>query len=194
MSWKTIGQQAGSTAELPKHRALQELDGVNALIDWASLEAKLSDIHTSERGEQAWPPLMMFKALLLQSWYNLSDPVLEKQLVRDLLFRRFVGLSLTDGVPDHSTIWRFRQQLAQEGRIEVLFREVKEQLSQQGLFIKEGSVSRVDASVIEAKQSRAQRNKAGESTQDPEAGWNVKTAANGKTKTTYGFKLHAKEL
>ena len=53
MNWKTIGQKAESTEKLPKHRALQELDGVKALIDWARLEAKLSDIHTSERGEQA---------------------------------------------------------------------------------------------------------------------------------------------
>jgi IS5 family transposase len=191
MSWKVIGQTATTTPEQPKHQALQELDGVNALIDWGSIEAKLSDIHASERGEKAWPPLMMFKALLLQCWYNLSDPGLEKHLVRDLLFRSFVGLSSTDAVPDHSTIWRFRQQLAKEGRIEILFREINDQLSQHGLFIKEGSVSIIDASVIEAKQCRPHKNKAGESTQDPEAGWNVKNASDGKSKTTYGFKLHA---
>ncbi len=51
---------------------------------------------------------MMFKAMLLQSWYSLSDPQLEKQLARDLLFRRFVRLSLADSIPDHSTLWRFR--------------------------------------------------------------------------------------
>ncbi|OQW94041.1 MAG: hypothetical protein BWK79_07975 [Beggiatoa sp. IS2] len=80
MSWKTIGQTASATTERPKHKALQELDGVNALIDWTSIEAKLSDIHPSKLGEKAWPPLMMFKALLLQSWYNLSDPSLEHLL------------------------------------------------------------------------------------------------------------------
>jgi len=64
MSWKTIGQTASATAELLKYKALQELDGVNALIDWISVTAKLSDIHTSKRGEKAWPPLMMFKVLL----------------------------------------------------------------------------------------------------------------------------------
>jgi len=47
---------------------------------------------------------MMFKVMLLQAWYNLSDPAMEKQLARDLLFRRFVGLSLSESVPDHSTI------------------------------------------------------------------------------------------
>jgi len=72
---------------------------------------------------------MMFKALLLQSWYNLSDPGLEKMLVRDMLFRMFVGLSVSDAVPDHSTLWRFLQQLAKDGRIEILFNEINDKLS-----------------------------------------------------------------
>ena len=49
----------------------------------------------------------MFKALLLKSWYTLSDPALEKQLSCALLFCRFIGLS----IPDHSTLWRLRQLL-----------------------------------------------------------------------------------
>ncbi|ORU90961.1 MAG: hypothetical protein A6F72_00095 [Cycloclasticus sp. symbiont of Poecilosclerida sp. N] len=53
----------------------------------------------------------MFKALLLQSWYKLCDRALEKQLARDLLFRRFVGLDISEVVPGHSTFWRFWQTL-----------------------------------------------------------------------------------
>ena len=56
----------------------------------------------------------MFKAPLLQSWYALSDPALEKQLARDLLFRHFIGLSISESVPDHSTLWRFRQLLEKQ--------------------------------------------------------------------------------
>jgi transposase len=73
------------------HDAVKELDSVYELIDWDRLEHHLKDIHSSSRGEKAWPPLMMFKALLLQSWYKLSDSALEKQLARDLLFRRFIA-------------------------------------------------------------------------------------------------------
>jgi len=62
------------------------------------------------------------------------------------------------------------------------------------LLIRAGSVSIIDASVIEAKQCRPNKNSAGESTQDPEAGWNVKKASDGKTKTVYGFKLHANNV
>lgn len=191
MSWKMIGQTESVPIKLLEHEALKELDKVENLIDWQQLEAKLSDMYSSKRGEKAWPPLMMLKALLLQSWYDLSDPELEKQLARDLLFRQFVGLGLSDSVPDHSTIWRFRQRLSKQGRIEGLFEQINKQLNEQGLYIKIGSISIVDASVIEAKQCRPNKNQCGESTQDPEASWNVKTAANGKKTSTYGFKLHA---
>lgn len=54
---------------------------------------------------------MMFKVLLLQAWHNLSDPALEKVLARDLLFCRFVGVCLDQGVPGLSAIWRFRNRL-----------------------------------------------------------------------------------
>jgi transposase, IS5 family len=133
---------------------------------------------------------MQSKVLLLQSWYGLSDPKLEKQLARDLMFRRFINLSLSEGVPDHSTIWRFRNLLDKQSLLEPLLCEVNRQLSQQGLFVKAGETSIVDATVIEAKQSRPRKNAKGETAQDAEAGYNVKVAANGKKASTYGFKAH----
>jgi len=75
---------------------------------------------------------MIFKALLLQAWYGLNDSGLEKQLARDLLFRRFVELSLSESVPDHSTFWRFRNLLEAEGLYEKLLDEINYQLAQQG--------------------------------------------------------------
>ena len=80
MAWKNLKQRSLGDALLIDHEALQELDGVHGLIDWSRLEQLLINIHSSTRGEKAWPPLMMLKALLLQSWYKLSDPALEKQL------------------------------------------------------------------------------------------------------------------
>jgi IS5 family transposase len=94
-----------------EYKALTELDDVHALINWLPLEAQLNGIHSKARGEKAWPPLMMFKALLLQSLHTLSDQQLEKQLGRDLLFRRFVGLDIAENAPDHSPLWSFRQKL-----------------------------------------------------------------------------------
>jgi len=190
MSWKNLAQSSLSDALVKHHAALEELDGIHQLIDWREIERRLSGVHDKKQGEQAWPPLLMFKALLLQSWYGLSDPGLEKQLARDLMFRRFINLGLSEGVPDHSTIWRFRNTLAQHGLLDSLLAEVNQQLSDKGLYIKTGEVSIVDATVIEAKQSRPRKGKDGENTQDSEAGYNVKVAANGKTASTYGYKAH----
>lgn len=115
---------------------------------------------------------------------------MEKQLARDLLFRRFVGLDIAESVPDHSTFWRFRGQLEKRSLMSVVLSEVNHQLTAQGLMIQSGTVSIIDASVIEAKQSRPNKGKDGEATQDPEADWNVKAVSDGKKKSTYGYKAH----
>ena len=136
-------------------------------------------------------PVFMFRALLLQSWYSLSDPKLERLLVRDLLFRRFVGLSLTDSVPDQSSIWRLRRLLERQGLMASLLAEINRQLSIQGLYIRAGEISIIDASVIQAQRNRPNKDKDGNNTQDPEASWNVKQGSDGKRKSTYDFKAHA---
>lgn len=190
MAWKNLTQRSLADSLASEHSAIKELDDAHDLINWPRVEKLLQDIHNKKRGELAWPPLMMFKALLLQSWYGLSDPQLEKQLARDLLFRRFVSLSLADSVPDHSTLWRFRNKLDKEKLREKLLTEINEQLSEKSVYIKNGEISIVDASVIQAQRNRPNKGVDGENTQDPEAGYSVKAGADGKVKTTYGFKAH----
>jgi IS5 family transposase len=190
MAWKNLQQTTLVDAMLIEHEALKELDDVHELINWSRIESLLAELHSSRRGEKAWPPLLMFKALLLQSWYALSDPALEKQLARDLLFRRFIGLSISESVPDHSTLWRFRQLLEKQNLMTTLLNAINDQLAEQGLYIKAGEVSIIDASVIEAKQCRPHKREDGSSTQDPDAAWNVKAASDGKRKSTYGYKAH----
>ena len=187
MSWKNLAQTSLSDAFVKHRQALEELDGIHQLIDWKLIEQRMSGIHAKKQGEQAWPPLLMFKAFLLQGWYGLSDPSLEKQLARDLMFRRFINLGLSEGVPDRSTLWRFRNTLTKQGLLDSLLSEVNRQLSAKGLYIKTGEVSIVDATVIAAKQSRPRKGKDGENTQ---AGYNVKVAANSKKISTYGYKAH----
>ncbi|GAB6068905.1 hypothetical protein JCM30760_00020 [Thiomicrorhabdus hydrogeniphila] len=133
---------------------------------------------------------MMFKTLLQQSFYNLSDPACEKQLARDLLFRRFVNLSLTDPVPDHRTIWRFRNNLNKSDLLQTLLDNINHQLNSQGVIIKTGQASIIDASVIQAKNNHPNKNAKGEKTQDKDASYNVKTASDVKPKITYGFKTY----
>lgn len=190
MAWKGLKQQSLADALQTSNRFIEEFDDIHALLDWRRIEDLFCDIHARAKGERAWPPLMMFKALLLQSWHNLSDPGLEKALARDLLFRRFVGVSLDQGVPDHSTIWRFRNLLEKKGLLTLAMTEVNTQLTEQSLIIKQGEVSIIDASVIEARNARPRKNAQGDNTQDPDAGYNVKQASDGQRKTTYGFKAH----
>ena len=78
MAWKNLKQPSLADSMMIDHDALKELDEVNEFIDWHRIERLLQGIYSSSRGEKAWPPLLMFKALLLQSWYRLSDPALEK--------------------------------------------------------------------------------------------------------------------
>ena len=134
---------------------------------------------------------MMFKILILQAWYNLSDEALEKQIARDLMFRRFIDLSLSESVPDHSSIWRFRQLLNTQGLLEPLLEQINTHLERNSIIVSLGSINIIDATVIEAKQSRKRKGKDGNNTQDKDAKYNVKIAADGKRKTTYGFKMHA---
>jgi len=190
MAWKNITQRSFADDLVVTHSAIEELDDAHDLIAWPRIEQFFKELHVSTRGEKAWPPLMMFKALLLQSWYSLSDPALEKQLARDLLFRRFVGLSLSESIPDHSTFWRFRNLLEDKELYEQLLEEINLQIADKGLLIRSGEISIIDASVIQAKNNRPNKDKQGNNTQDQEAAYNVKNGSDGQRKTTYGFKAH----
>ena len=191
MSWKNTKQNSLADALIVQHKSLSELDDVHNIINWDEIEKTLSNLYSSVRGAPSYPPLMMFKILILQAWYNLSDEALEKQIARDLMFRRFIDLSLSESVPDHSSIWRFRQLLNTENLLNPLLEQINTHLEQNSIIVAMGSINIIDATVIEAKQSRKRKGRDGNNTQDKEAGYNVKTAADGKRKTTYGFKMHA---
>jgi IS5 family transposase len=87
--WKNLKQRSLADHLVSEHKALTVMNDVNNFMDWQAIEDLLCDIHAKRRSNSAWPPLFMFTALLLQSWHNLSDLGLAKQLARDLLFRRF---------------------------------------------------------------------------------------------------------
>ncbi len=92
----------------------------------------VAPIYAAPTGRPSYPPLLMVKALLLQQWYSLSDPGLEEALADRRSFRRFVGLALDQPVPDHATLWRFRQQLAARDLAGELFAAVERQLDGRG--------------------------------------------------------------
>jgi IS5 family transposase len=126
------------------------LDGVNAMMRWQAVEKLLKSglgrKDDCQRGVKAYPALLMFKVLLLQSWYGLSDQETENALLDRISFSRFVGISLSEEVPDHTTICRFRNLLVEKGLLETLLNEVNRQFSRQGKLLKKGIG--VDASII----------------------------------------------
>jgi hypothetical protein len=85
------------------------LERIETALDWSAFERLLKPIHASKRGAPGWPPLVMFKIVLLQQWHELSDPAAEEAVRDRLSFRRFCGLPLEEETPDHASIWRFRQ-------------------------------------------------------------------------------------
>jgi transposase, IS5 family len=164
----------------------QRLDKINSLVDWKPFELKLSRIYSSPNGRPSHPVLLLFKCLLLQAWYNLSDYALEEILDDRLSFRRFVGLSVSEQAPDHSVFSRFRDQLIQRGIHAQLFCELSRQLESRRLIVKNGTL--VDATVIEAaakKPDQKEDGTAGTSTVDPEADWTKKGG-----RYLFGYKAH----
>ena len=133
-----------------------------------------------ETGRPGYAAMTLFRALLLGLWHDLSDVKLEAQLARDLMFRKFCRLELDQGVPQASTIGRFRVALERSGQLEAVLNEINGQLLQANVILQEGRVAIVDATVIEAAQSGIRKG-------DPEAGSHVKVNAKGKMQAKWGF-------
>lgn len=148
-------------------------------VDWKRISGKLETLFDPKKGRPSFPPLVMLKTLLLQQWYNLSDPEAEEAICDRLSFQKFLGLGLTDSVPDETTICRFRNKLVEYRLYEAVFEEINRQLEKKGLIIKQGSI--VDATLVKSHYSA----NAPEGRKDTDATWTVK-----QDKPHYGYKAH----
>jgi transposase, IS5 family len=172
MSHRNIGQEELRLA-LSASARRSPLNELACLIDWLALAQELDCIHSARKGEPAWPPLALFKALLIAVWYDLSDVRLAEALDDRASFRRFCGFSSSEGTPERTTFVRFRKELVAHGLDKALFEAVTSQLKAKAVTVKTGTL--VDATVI-ASASRG----------DGDAGW----AAHRKRKAVHGFKAH----
>lgn len=130
-------------------KAKSFLDDVERLVDWAPIEKLLRKKlcrHQDAVGNPAYPPLGMFKVLLLQRWYNLSDQSMDDALADRISFRRFAGFSFDYDSPDSTTICRFRNHLMERGLDLKLFDILGWQLEAHKIIIKQGAI--VDASIV----------------------------------------------
>lgn len=141
---------------LAKGNSLSHLD---AVIDWESFRPLLAAVWDKPAKGPGGPrpndPLKMFKALLVQRFYNLSDEQTEYQINDRLSFQQFIGWTLADKIPDANTLWDFREALTQAGAFEKLFALFDEQLRERGLLAQPGKL--VDASFVDVPRQRNNR-------------------------------------
>ena len=129
------------------------------IIDFESFRPTLTDGLKKERKSRAGRPpcdnVMMFKVLILQRLFNLSDDQTEYQITDRISFQRFLGLSLGEKVPDAKTIWLFRNTLAEAGIVDALFSQFNQMLEERGIITHKGTI--VDATFVDAPRQRNSR-------------------------------------
>jgi transposase, IS5 family len=183
------------------------LEAISALMPWESFRGDIEAVvltpdeaRKSNAGRKPIDAIVMFRMLVLQSLYNLSDEQVEFQVRDRLSFTRFLGLGLEDGVPDGTTLWLFRERLAKAGLIETLFRRFGHYLEAKGYIARGGQM--VDATIVPVPKNRNTKEeneavKAGRPPQewaknpaknrqkDKDARWTKKHG-----KSFYGYKNH----
>ena len=151
--------------DLKKRRTRRELflEKMDKLVPWERLERRIEPFYAKAgRGRRPYPLSAMLRVHCVQLFYNLSDPGMEDLLYEVESVRRFVGLRLTEALPDETTILNFRHLLEKHGLGEGLFEEINAHLASRGHRLRTGTI--VDASIIDAPSSTKNRRRA----RDPE--------------------------
>lgn len=174
--------EAFASTKLGRNDVLAQIEGS---VRWYRFEKLLRRLRPDGAGRPPYDPLLMFRALLLQQWYALSDAELEEALNDRVSFRRFLGLGLEDDAPDHTTLCRFRNRLIEAGLTGKLFAEFDKQMEERGLILKKGTM--LDATLVAAATARPPLGTAPEEATDPDARF---AARDGKAGSSYGYKVH----
>lgn len=188
------------------------LVGLKIMVPWESFRAKLraalvqGGLRTAQAerksaaGRQPWDEVLIFKALVVQALYNLSDEQMEYQLRDRLSFMRFLDLGLEDAVPDATTLWLYREALAKAGAVSELFGLFDGYLKEKGYLAMGGQM--IDATIVAAPKQRNSReeSEAVKAGKTPE-GWEKHPAKNRQKdkdarwtkkhgRSHYGYKNH----
>jgi IS5 family transposase len=160
------------------------------LVNWKAFTPIIQPMYTNNGPSGGRPntdPVLMVKLLVLQAWYGLSDPELERQAGNRIDFMHFLGFP--EKAPDYSTVWRFRERLAETGRDKLIWEELQRQLDEKGLTIRKGVVQ--DASFITSDPGHAAadkpRGEEAKTRRSRDGAW-VKKGG----KSVFGYKLHMK--
>ena len=160
-------------------------------VDWEAFRPIIKPMYTNDTPRGGRPntdEVVMMKLLVLQAWYGLSDPELERQALNRIDFQHFLGFP--GNAPDYSTVWQFRERLAETGRDKAVWEELQRQLDERGLSVKKGVVQ--DATFITADPGHAPADKPrgdeANTRRSKDGTWTKKGS-----KSYYGYKLHSKE-
>lgn len=134
-----------------KNRSLETLKNMEKVIAWDKIESILMKdypVGQKTEGNKAYNPLLLFKCLLLQKWFQVkSDPELESQINDRHSFQSFLGLSANQSSPDHSTFSKFRKRLT-KSKFDAIVGDILNQFSNQGFTINEGVA--IDARIVKS--------------------------------------------
>jgi IS5 family transposase len=172
MARRRIGQE--DFMARPEPRAASSLSELRAMLDWSGIDRALAGISAAAKGELGWPPLALFQALLLATWYDLSDVRLAEALDDRASFRRFCGFAAHEPTPERTAFVRFRRELVHRGLDRALFEAVTRQLEAKGVMVRTGTL--VDATLVPSASIR----------HDGEARW----AGHRRRKPVHGYKAH----
>jgi transposase, IS5 family len=177
------------------------LEAIAALVPWESFRADIEAVvltpeetKKSKAGRKPIDAIVMFRMLILQSLYNLSDDQAEYQVGDRLSFTRFLKLGIEDRIPDGTTLWLFREKLAKAGLIQTLFKRFGQHLEAKGYIARGGQM--VDATIVPVPKQRNTReeNEVVKGGQTPED-WARKPAKNRqKDKDARWTKKHGKSF
>lgn len=173
------------TDALGDPKTMAQLDRLDQAVPWELLAEPIRATYrntTAQGGRPNVPVVMMLKVVMLQKWFNISDPGMEGLLRDRISFRHFVGLGWTDATIDETTIVEFRKRLREHALMAELFDNATNHLKDKGLIVQEGTL--VDATIIEAPTGRTTDDGLGH-TKDKTASYTKKHG-----KTYHGYKAH----
>jgi transposase, IS5 family len=173
MARRRIGQEQLRVG-LEQTRRGASLAEMSVLIDWTEIDRLLAGIYAAAKGELGWPPLALFKGLLLATWHDLSDVKLADAIEDRTSFRRFCGFSTFEPTPERTAFVRFRGELVGRGLDRALFEVITRQLDARGVVVRTGTL--VDATLIGSASIG----------HDDEARW----AGHRRRKPVHGYKAH----
>jgi|SRR5215204_1795739 len=183
------------------------LEAIDGLVPWESFRSDLEAAvltpeaeRKSAAGRKPTDVILLFRMLILQSLYNLSDEQVEYQVRDRLSFTRFLTSGIEDCIPDGTTLWLFREKLGKAGIIEKLFDRFDRHLGAKGYIARGGQI--VDATIVAVPKQRNthKENETVKGGQTPEA-WKKRPAKNRQKdkdarwtkkhgRSFYGYKNH----